>query len=188
MHYLIASVDQETIFRLAESSAQDGAKVLAGEAIASEAQGGLASSFRSLAEFRIGCLTGVPVFLLAIVCRPLSATKGHPQVIATWSFRCCLMLFFSLQKSFCWCFLTCLRVHLLKSDSLPVFFLFLNSKPAEKGPSLYLQNLFFLYCNKTMGMISHHNHSSTHTWGSNCGECTPSSGDVGAVLEFCLPQ
>ena len=101
MHYLIASVDQETIFRLAESSAQDGAKVLAGEAIASEAQGGLASSFRSLAEFRIGCLTGVPVFLLAIVCRPLSATKGHPQVIATWSFRCCLMLFFSLQKSFC---------------------------------------------------------------------------------------
>lgn len=64
-------MDQEVIFRLAGPSAQEGIKVLAGEGIASEAQGCLSRSFRSLAEFRIGCMTEVPVFLLADVYRPL---------------------------------------------------------------------------------------------------------------------
>ena len=44
---------QETIFRLAGSSAQGGIKVLAGEVIASEAQGSLLRSFRLSAEFRM---------------------------------------------------------------------------------------------------------------------------------------
>lgn len=44
---------QETVFRLAESSTQGRIEVLAGEVIASEAQGSLSSSFRLLAEFRI---------------------------------------------------------------------------------------------------------------------------------------
>lgn len=64
-------MDQEIIFRLAGSASEDGIKVLAGEAIASEAQGCVSRSFRSLAEFRIDCMTAVPVFLLAVVCGPL---------------------------------------------------------------------------------------------------------------------
>lgn len=64
-YYLIVSVDQETIFILVWSSAQDGIKLLAGEAVASEARDCLPSLFRSLTEFRIGCMTKVPVFLLA---------------------------------------------------------------------------------------------------------------------------
>lgn len=43
--------------------------MLAGEGIAFEAQGCLSRSFRSVTEFRIGCMTEVPVFLLAVVYR-----------------------------------------------------------------------------------------------------------------------
>lgn len=165
-------MDQEIIFRLAGSSAQDGIKVLAWEAIASEAQGfKVIQVIGRIQNWLYDC--GACVLASCCLWTSLSnsrSSSGHwhivPSVGTAWLSLFQALGWTSATASWPACRLPCVnQAHSIFSPfSLTLSQLIRDLNYICKIP-------FSIYRNKIVGMLSQHIHSPTHTWGSNYSGC-----------------